>query len=314
VPGPRIVSLIASATEIVAALGELRFLVGRSHECDFPDEVAQLPCCTRPRIDVTGNSREIDSQVKGTLGEALSIYEVFDEVLEQLQPTHIITQTQCEVCAVSLADVEKSIAAKLASRPQIVSLHPNGLEDIWSDIRQVASALHVEGIGEKLIHDLRLRMKNVARLAHDSRQRPTVACIEWLEPLMAAGNWMPELVAMAAGVNLFGSRGKHSPWMSWDELLERDPDVIIAMPCGFDLARTAKEIYWLTENPHWPQLRAVQTGRTYIVDGNQYFNRPGPRVANTLEILCEILHPDRFSAKMHGTAWMNSSTIESMRP
>ena len=131
---------------------------------------------------------------------------------------------------------------------------------------------------------------------------------------MAAGNWMPELVAMGAGANLFGRSGHHSPWMSWDDLADRDPDVIIAMPCGFDLARTAKEMYWLMDNPRWAQLRAVQNGRTYIADGNQYFNRPGPRVAGTLEILAEILHPDRFSAKMHGTAWLNSSTIESMRP
>jgi iron complex transport system substrate-binding protein len=125
---------------------------------------------------------------------------------------------------------------------------------------------------------------------------------------------MPELVSKAAGVNLFGKTGKHSKWMSWDDLVERDPDVIIAMPCGFDLARTAREMYWLTENPLWRELRAVQTGRTYIVDGNQYFNRPGPRVLETLEILSEILHPDRFSAKMHGTAWLNSSTVDGMCP
>ena len=305
----RVVSLIASATEIVNALGQFDSLVGRSHECDYPEEVLSLPCCTRPRFDVGGNSQEIDALVKGTLAEALSIYEVFDDVLEQLQPTHIITQTQCEACAVSLKDVEKSIAAKLASKPQIVSLQPNSLEDIWSDMRIVARALHVEGIGEKLIQELRLRMKNTRRIAHDSRHRPSVACIEWLEPLMAAGNWIPELVYMAAGVNLFGKAGWHSPCMTWDELVQRDPDVIIAMPCGFDLTRTAKEMYWLTENPRWAQLRAVQAGKTYIVDGNQFFNRPGPRVVQSLLILCEILHPDRFPATMHGTAWLNSSTI-----
>jgi iron complex transport system substrate-binding protein len=227
----------------VSALGELPSLVGRSHECDFPREVAELPVCTRPRIDVSGSSREIDAQVKDTFLNGLSIYEVFDEVLERLQPTHIITQTHCEVCAVSLRDVENSVAAKLASRPRIISLQPDSLEGIWSDIRQVASALKVEGVGEKLIFDLQHRMKSIARLARDSRHRPTVACIEWLEPLMAAGNWMPELVAMAAGVNLLGWRGKHSPWVSWDDLADRDPDVIVAMPCGFDLARAAQEMY-----------------------------------------------------------------------
>jgi iron complex transport system substrate-binding protein len=245
----RIVSLIASATEIVDALGELPSLVGRSHECDYPAAVSGLPCCTRPRFDVSGNSREIDTLVKGTLTNALSIYEVFDDVLERLQPTHIITQTQCEVCAVSLRDVERSVAAKLESRPQIVPLQPNALVDIWDDMRRVARALGIESRGERRIAEIEERMQAVSRKARESAgDRPTVACIEWLEPLMAAGNWMPELVEMAGGINLFGEAGRHSPWMTWDDLAARDPDVIIAMPCGFDLDRTIAEMYWLTGN------------------------------------------------------------------
>jgi iron complex transport system substrate-binding protein len=300
----RIVSLIASATEIVHALGEFPSLVGRSHECDFPPGVAQLPCCTRPRIDVSGSSREIDALVRsaGAAG-ALSIYEVFDDVLERLQPTHIITQTQCEVCAVSLRDVEQSVAAKLGSCPLIVSLQPNSLVDIWEDIRRVARALDVEGQGESCVLGLQRRMQETAQCAQTSAARPTVVCIEWLEPLMAAGNWMPELIESAGGVNLFGEAGRHSPWMSWDDLAARDPEVILASPCGFDLERTMREMYWLTDNPRWSGLRAVRNGRVYLVDGNQYFNRPGPRVAECLEIVAEILWPGRFPPVWQDVAW-----------
>ena len=246
----RVVSLIASATEIVDELGEFASLVGRSHECDYPAEVLRLPCCTRPRFDASGTSSEIDTLVKTTLTNALSVYEVLDDVMERLQPTHIITQTQCEVCAVSLRDVERSIAGKLASHPRIVSLQPNSLADIWEDMRRVACALGVESRGEERIARLQERMRTIAERAKGGRLT-TVACLEWLEPLMAAGNWMPELVEMAGGNNLFGERGRHSPWMTWDELSARDPDVIIAMPCGFDLQRTAREMHWLTDDVRW---------------------------------------------------------------
>ncbi len=285
----RIVSLISSATEIVYALGET--VVGRSHECDYPPQVLQLPCCTRSRIPVNGSSLEIDMLVKQSAEAAISIYEVFDEVLEQLQPTHILTQTQCEVCAVSLKDVERSVAARLESAPRIVPLQPNALGDIWEDVRRVAGSLAMAGRGETLVNDLQARMCVISARAKARPERPTVACIEWLAPLMAAGNWMPELVEMAGGVNLFGEAGKHSPWMTWEELQARDPDVIIAMPCGFDLARTEEEMYWLRENPAFAGLKAAKTGRVHAVDGNNFFNRPGPRVVESLEILAGLLHP-----------------------
>jgi iron complex transport system substrate-binding protein len=288
---PRIVSLIASATEIVNALGQFDQLVGRSHECDYPPSVSALPVCTAPRIEVTGDSREIDRQVKESVREALSVYRVFDDVLERLQPTHIITQVQCEVCAVSLRDVEQSVARRLDSAPRIVPLSPNALEDIWTDIRRVAAALDLPARGETVIRGLVERMRDISARALAQPERPRVACIEWLEPLMAVGNWVPALVEMAGGVNLFGEAGKHSPWMTWEQLVEKDPDIIITMPCGFDLERTAGEMHWLTARPGWSELRAVRSGEIYITDGNQFFNRPGPRVVESLEILARILHP-----------------------
>jgi iron complex transport system substrate-binding protein len=262
-------------------------LVGRSHECDYPHAVASLPVCTRPKIQVTGNSAEIDRQVKSNLTNALSIYEVLDDVLEELQPTHILTQTQCEVCAVSLKDVERSVASRLKSQPKIVSLQPNSLADIWDDIRRIAVALEIPERGEEVIGQLQGRMQMI--VAGATAQKPTVACIEWLEPLMAAGNWVPELVEMAGGFNLFGEAGKHSPWMTWDSLVQKDPDVIVVMPCGFDEERTRAEMYWMTDRAGYTELKAARTGQVYTVDGNQYFNRPGPRVVESLEILTGIL-------------------------
>ncbi len=280
----RIASFIASATEIVDALGMLDCLVGRSHECDYPHGIENLPVCTRPKIEVSGNSLEIDSQVKANLANALSIYEVLDDVLEELQPTHILTQTQCEVCAVSLKDVERSVASRLKSQPKIVSLQPNCLADIWEDVRRVADALGIVERGEAVVEGLQRRMR-----VAPAEKPPTVACIEWLSPLMAAGNWVPELVELAGGVNLFGEAGKHSPWMTWEELVAKDPDVIVVMPCGFDEARTRSEMYWITERPEYAELKAVRTGQVHPVDGNQYFNRPGPRVVESLEILNRIV-------------------------
>ncbi|HUJ20434.1 MAG TPA: ABC transporter substrate-binding protein [Bryobacteraceae bacterium] len=227
---PRIVSLISSATEIVHALGQFHNQVGRSHECDFPPEAAALPVCTKPAIDIHADSREIDRQVKQRVRDALSVYEVFDSALEQLQPTHILTQTQCEVCAVSLRDVEQSVARRLASRPKIVSLNATSLAEVWEDVRRVARSLDIAERGESVVAGLEARICAVSQQARAAGERPRVACIEWIEPLMAAGNWTPELVELAGGVNLFGEPGKHSPWMSWDDLASRDPDVIVIAP------------------------------------------------------------------------------------
>lgn len=305
VPVPRIVSLIASATEIVFELGLGHRLVGRSHECDYPPGVEHLPCCTRPRFDCLGDSRAIDAEVKRSLAGALSLYEVFDDVLDALQPTHILTQTQCAVCAVSLNDVERSVASRLASRPRIVSLEPNSLADIWDDMRRVAAALDVNAA--PAISRLQARMSCLREAALAHPYKPRVACIEWMEPLMAAGNWVPELVEMAGGINLFGRAGLHSPWMSWEDLVNADPDVLIAMPCGFPIARTREEMHWITGRPDFASLRAARNARVYIADGNQYFNRPGPRVVESLEILAEILYETRAARTHEGSGYVRFS-------
>jgi iron complex transport system substrate-binding protein len=300
----RIVSLIASATEIVCALGFEAQLVGRSHECDFPSSIKRLPICTSPKFQVEGLSYEIDQRVKAILQEALSVYRVDAGLLEKLQPTHIVTQSQCEVCAVSLKDVEDAVCQFTSSHPVIVSLEPNELADVWADIRRVAKALGVAQRGEDVVSALQRRMEEIASRTGKIAARPAVACIEWIEPLMAAGNWMPELVEMAGGVNLFGQAGKHSPWMTWEELVNSDPDIIFISPCGFDIKRTMEETHLLAEKPDWNSLKAVRTRRVFVADGNKYFNRPGPRLAESLEILAELLHPELFRFDHRGDGWI----------
>jgi iron complex transport system substrate-binding protein len=300
--GKRVVSLIASATEIVDALGQMEYLVGRSHECDYPESVKSLPVCTRPRIAVDTDSREIDRQVKESARTSVSIYEVFDDVLARLAPTHILTQIQCQVCAVSLRDVEQALTRGIPGEPAIVSLQPDSLDRIWEDFRRVARALDVAPRGEEVIAQLQRRMAALTP-PPEAGPPPRVACIEWMEPPMAAGNWMPELIRMAGGVNLFGENGRHSPWLTWDELRDADPDVVILAPCGFDLERTAEDLHWMTGRAGWCDLRAVREERVYLGDGNRYFNRPGPRVVETLQALVEMLHPEFHKPVLRGTAW-----------
>jgi iron complex transport system substrate-binding protein len=291
----RIVSLIASATEMVHSLGLGEFLVGRSHECDYPARVLQLPVCTEPVFDVEGDSREIDRRVKETLANAESVYRIFDETLERLQPTHIITQTQCKVCAVSLFDVEKALSARFSTRPEVVAMEPNSLQEIYHDIFRLAKACGVEERGRQLAEEIQREMEAVARTARSTGRRPSVINVEWPEPLMAAGNWIPELTEMLGARNLFGKAGVHSPWMQWDDVVRADPDVVICMPCGYDLKRTRAEMHW----QDWSRLRA----KIFLADGNQYLNRPGPRVAKSLRILAEILYPECFEPTLDHIGW-----------
>jgi iron complex transport system substrate-binding protein len=299
----RIASLLPSTTEIACALGFEEALVGRSHECDFPASVARLPVLTEPRLDCGASSKQIDERVKQVVRDGLSLYRVDATRLSEVQPTLILTQGQCEVCAASLKDVEDALSAWMGARPRVVSLDPQGLDDVWGDIRRVADALGVPERGLALTASLRERIRGIAERTRRIGERPGVACIEWIDPLMAAGNWIPELVQLAGGENLFGEPGERSPWISWDALRAADPDVLVVFPCGFDLARTRAELAPLQARPGWDRLRAVRNGRVLLADGNHYFNRPGPRLVESLEILSEILHPDQFAPRHRDSDW-----------
>jgi len=295
--------LLSSATEIVHALGLGAFQIGRSHECDYPLCVQSLPVCSSPAIAVDGSSAEIDLLVKQRLTNALSVYDVDSHLIAKLKPTHIITQTQCKVCAVSLEDVELALQERIGTPAKVISLEPYALHDLWADILRVGSALGYAERAQRLNAELQNRMSALAETATKANWRPRVAAIEWLEPLMAAGNWIPELIGIAFGENVFGEAGQHSPWMKWDELVKEDPDIIVALPCGFDLARTRKEMHWLTERSGWARLKAVRNGQVYLCDGNQYMNRPGPRLVESLQTFGEMFHPELFPPVLQGTGW-----------
>jgi iron complex transport system substrate-binding protein len=307
---PRIISLLPSATEIVAALGFVDHLVGRSHECDFPLGVEKLPVCSSTEIPAQGTSYEIDERVKEIVAEGLSVYRVDVDRLRELRPDFILTQTQCAVCAVTPRDLEQALCTWTGAQPAIISLEPNNLDDAWNDIRRVGDALGVLPRAEQLIESLIKRLTAIYEEARTAPSRPTVAAIEWLGPLMAGGNWMPELIEIAGGTSLFARAGEHSNWLDWATLVEADPEVILLLPCGFKIAQTIRDLNLLTENPAWANLRAVQQGRVYLIDGHHFFNRPGPRLVESAEIVAEILHPERFNFGHRGTGWISTDDAQ----
>ena len=303
----RVVALLPSATEIVAALGCASHLVGRSHECDHPPGVESLPICTRPRVKLGGSSSEIDASVRNAVKEGVAIYEVLEDQLRSLAPDVIVTQSQCEVCAVSFEEVEALVASWSDRDVALVSLESRNLTDVYDDIMRVAEVLGVSQAGDDLVTDMTDRAMAIAGLAKEIDVSPRVACIEWSDPLMVAGNWIPEMVSLAGGRDLFGEVGEHAPALAWEEFLEADPEVIILMPCGFDLKRTATEASVLSSRPGWEDLAAVRAGYVYATDANAYFNRPGPRLAESLEIMAEILHPDVFQFGHENMGWQRVS-------
>lgn len=303
-PAERIVSLLPAATEIVCALGLEDRLVGRSHECDYPGSVTQLPVCSETNIPDGLSSEEIDVKVKEILADALSVYTVKREVIKELQPDVVLTQAQCEVCAVSLPEVENALSNYLYKPAQIISLQPNSLDDILNDIKQVADTLGVADKGEQLLEDLNERIDIIRHKLKFMEVKPTVACVEWLAPLMISGNWIPELVSIAGGTPVIAEAGKHSPYVEWESIVATDPDIILLMPCGFSIERTMSEIGLMLGQPGFAQLKAVKNNRIYIADGNHYFNRPGPRIVDSLEVLAEIIHPKQFIFGNEGKGWV----------
>lgn len=299
----RIVSLIASATEIICALGFQDNLVGRSHECDFPAGIESLPALSSPKIDVHGASAEIDQRVKDIVRQGLSVYDVDADLLKALKPDVIVTQDQCEVCAVSLSDVEAAVSDWTGGRPRVVSLKPESMHDVWQDIRKVGDALRARERAEALVLDIQQEMEEISAECEGLVPPLVVACIEWIDPLMAAGNWVPEMVHLLHARCAFGAPGAHSGYITWEDIKKKDPNVIIAMPCGFDVERTLQDMPVLSGKPEWGDLKAVRHGRVYVTDGSQYFNRPGPRLRESLQMMAEMCYPGRFNYGFEGKGW-----------
>jgi iron complex transport system substrate-binding protein len=310
----RVVSLLASATEMIAALGCLDQLVARSHECDYPPDVLSLPVVSRVQIDVESSSANIDAQIKqlaqsklvteNAATKALSIYAIDVSFLQELRPDVIITQTQCEVCAVSERDVMRAVEQLTGLQPRIVALAPYRLDDVWEDVVRVGEALGKRTRAELLVQSYQQRLMDLQELSVHQGEKPHVAVLEWLDPLMGAGNWTPELVAMAGGEQVFGEIGQHSPWLSWEELRAEDPDVLVLAPCGFTLERTLQDVPLLERHPFWHSLRAVKDGRVYAIDGNAYINRSGPRLVESAEMLGRILWGPFPGIRVDERAWM----------
>ena len=290
--GCSIVSLIASATEIVCALGLRDRLVGISHECDYPEDVRRLPVCSEPRLDASQAGGRIDRAVRDLVREGASVYHVRTEMLERLRPDLIITQDQCHVCAVSLANVEQACST-LTHRPvRICSLSPHTLDDIGADFERVGAAAGVPERSRALAGAFRQQLETL-RGAVSRQPSPSVVCLEWLDPPMLAGGWIPELIRIAGGDPVPVGSPERFRSVGWQEIEAADPDFVIAVPCGFSIPRTLEELADERIAAPLGRLRATRAGRTFVADGNAYFNRPGPRIADSAEILAALLHPDR---------------------
>lgn len=296
----RVVSLLASGTEIVCALGSGESLVGRSHECDNPAWVKSLPPCSEPAFDVCVSSREIDAEVNRRLRSGEPLYRIHTDLIEALAPDLIITQEHCEVCAVTPEDVERSGYHTRAA--SVLALTAGSLEGIFDGILRISEALGKENCGRELVCLERRRLEAVgAKVA--GRETPSVVMLEWMEPLFAMGNWGPELVQIANGDLLLGKPGEHSSAIAFDRLLEADPEFIIVAPCGFGLERTLAERHVLENHPLWNSLGAVRSGKVAFADGNLFFNRSGMTISQTAEIIAEILHGEIFEVPTQGAHW-----------
>jgi iron complex transport system substrate-binding protein len=298
---PRIASFLASGTEIAVALGLQEQVVGISHECDWPPDVLDRPRMSRPRFNPEGlTSGEIDQALRDTMAEHGSAYEVDEALLADLKPDVVLTQAVCEVCAVPAPGV-RDVVQRGGMDANVVSLDAHTVQEILDSVIQVGAATGAEGQAADVVAALGERI-NVVRNAVRDAPRPRVLAIEWLDPPFAPGHWVPEMIEIAGGENLLGEPGAHSTQTTWDELHGMDPDVLIIMPCGYDLQATKRDAAAAAEHLRAAAPRAISEGRAWVVDGSAYFNRSGPRVVTGIEILAGILHPDCHPALPEGTA------------
>ena len=290
----RVVSLLPAATEICFSLGLGGELVGVSPECDFPPATKGIPVVSRARLDFAGKtSAETSHMVGEVLAEGDALYTVDEPALEELAPDVILTQGLCPVCAPAVGDV-RAIVNRLPKKPRVVSLDPHGLRDMLEDIERVGQACGAPVAARSVVEELRDRIERVAFLTGRVQSRPRTACLEWLDPLFAAGHWVPEMVELAGGVDALAKPGERSRRVEPKDVMLVAPEVAVLMPCGFHMDRARTEATAVTANPWWKDLPAARANRVWLADGSSYFSRPGPRLVTGLEILGHILHPDLF--------------------
>jgi iron complex transport system substrate-binding protein len=289
----RICSLLPSATEIAYAIGLGDWILGVSHECDFPAEAATKPRLLRPRVDPDNTPGEIDRQVSEIIARGESIYAVDAELLRTLAPDLILTQDLCQVCAASPDDLATALR-RFAKPPQVLSLAPRSLSEVWGDVRRVGQATAHEREAEAVATSLDRRVAAIARTAARAESRPRVLCLEWLDPYYVGGHWVPEMVRLAGGEDVLGRLGRPSYRASAEQIMSSRPDVIVLMPCGYDLERAAREFRLDLLPAGAPTPAAVRAGRVFAVNANAYFSRPGPRLADGVALLAHLFHPELF--------------------
>jgi len=299
----KICSLLPSATEIVFALGRGADLVAVTHECDFPPEAARLPVITRSALEHrTHGSREIHNHISSAIHAGSSIYVLDQDLLERLNPDLILTQELCDVCAVSYEVVERAVH-RLEGQRVILSLEPTSLGGILETVEQVGEATGTQARAGAVARELQQQIDQIAVMAQTASGGPRVFAMEWLDPPFTAGHWVPEMIRLAGGRDELAQEGCPSSQIDWSRIAEHDPEIIILMPCGFTLERTSEEFARVTLPDEWRGLSAVRSRQVYAVNGSAYFNRPGPRIVEGLEILAEIMHPELFPRTMARGAW-----------
>ena len=296
----KIVSLIPSATEIISALNLSDNLVGISHECDYPKEILKLPKLTTSRIQTELTSLKIDLDIKEILEKSLSVYEVKSNLLKKLDPDVIITQSQCSVCAVSFKDVEKCLSNFINKKPLLIDLKPKTFDEVLEDINLVGEKLNKKVESNFLVKNIKNEIDEIKAKTSNSKIK-NILCIEWIEPIMTAGNWIPQLVEFAGGKSVLAKTGKNSNFIKPESINLKEVEIVIFMPCGFDINRTKEEI--LKANINY--FNILKDKKKFIVDGNKYFNRPGPDLLESTRILAEIIHPDIFPAKQDTKRWVS---------
>ncbi len=300
----RVVSLLASGTEIVCALGAGDWLIGRSHECDNPSWVARLPCCSSPAFDVHASSGAIDAEVRRRLKAKEPLYHIDAPMITQLKPDLLIAQAHCEVCAVTPQNVEDAHCH--LGKSQVLALQAGTLAGIYEGVTNIAQAIDRASAGRQLVQTMQQRFEEI-RGAVASKPRPTLVMLEWTDPIFAMANWGPELVEIANGELVLGHAGQHSQAIDWSDVRRADPEYLIIAPCGYNLPRALNEISVMEKYPGWFDLQAVKRGKVVFADGNLYFNRSGMTVVDTAEIISDILHGTALHAPPDEPAWQHYS-------
>ncbi len=290
----RICSLLPSATEILYELDLGDSVVGVTHECDFPPDANNKTVVVRSAFDASRlDSEEIDKIIVQRVKEGMDIYVVDDSALRKASPDLIVAQGLCEVCSPHMKELNRAMNI-LENKPKVIVLDPHDLDEVLLSIQQVAKTVGKEMKGGEIVRKLRERIQHISSVTKNVKNSLKVLCIEWLDPIFSAGHWIPQMVEIAGGINGVSKQGEPSRRMEWKEVLEFDPEIIVLMPCGFDIERTMKELSRIEKHEEWQQLRAVKNKMVYATDASSYFSRPGPRTVTGLEILAKIIHPETF--------------------